>query len=54
MKLEFESDVCGLEKDKSFESAISQISKGFDQQDFYPSLEEKAATLLYLIIKNCS
>ncbi|MFT4781550.1 MAG: death-on-curing family protein [Pseudohongiellaceae bacterium] len=52
MKLEFESDVCGLEKDKSFESAISQISKGFDQQDFYPSLEEKAATLLYLIIKN--
>jgi prophage maintenance system killer protein len=52
MKLEFESDVFGLEKDKSFESAISQISKGFDQQDFYPSLEEKAATLLYLIIKN--
>jgi prophage maintenance system killer protein len=52
MKLEFESDVFGLEKDKSFESAISQISKGFDQQDFYPSIEEKAATLLYLIIKN--
>tara|TARA_R110002050_G_scaffold288232_1_gene439987 strand:+ start:190 stop:1209 length:1020 start_codon:yes stop_codon:yes gene_type:complete len=52
MKLEFKSDVFGLEKDKSFESAISQISKGFGQQDFYPSIEEKAATLLYLIIKN--
>lgn len=52
MKLEFKSDVFGLEKDKSFESAISQISKGFEQQDFYPSIEEKASTLLYLIIKN--
>jgi len=52
MKLEFESDVFGLEKDKSFESAIAQISKGFGEKDFYPSIEEKAATLLYLIIKN--
>ncbi len=52
MKQEFKSDVFGLEKDHSFESAISQISKGFGQQDFYPSIEEKAATLLYLIIKN--
>lgn len=52
MKLEFESDLFGLEKDKSFESAIAQISKGFGEKDFYPSFEEKAATLLYLIIKN--
>lgn len=52
MKQEFKSDVFGLEMDHSFESAISQISKGFGQQDFYPSIEEKAATLLYLIIKN--
>ncbi|AEV33258.1 Fic/DOC family protein [Owenweeksia hongkongensis DSM 17368] len=52
MKLEFESDVFGIEKDKSFESAIGQISKGFGERDFYPSIEEKAATLLYLIIKN--
>jgi hypothetical protein len=52
MKLEFESDVFGLEKDQSFESAIAQVSKGFDKEDFYPSIEEKAATLLYLIIKN--
>lgn len=52
MKKEFNSDVFGLEKDQGFESAISQITKGFDQEDFYPSLEEKAATLLYLITKN--
>lgn len=52
MKKEFNSDVFGLEKDQGFESAISQITKGFGQEDFYPSLEEKAATLLYLITKN--
>lgn len=42
----------GIEKDGSFESAITQISKGFGEKDFHPSIEEKAATLLYLIIKN--
>jgi death-on-curing family protein len=52
MKVEFKSGVFGLEKDKSFESAINQITKGFDDFDFYPSIEEKAATLLYLIVKN--
>lgn len=54
MKAEFDSDVFGLEKDQSFESSIAQISKGFGDIDFYPSLEEKAAMLLYLIIKNHS
>ncbi|WP_439482273.1 RhuM family protein [Cyclobacterium plantarum] len=49
---EFKSEVFGKEKDGSFESAISQISKGFGEADFYPTLEEKAATLLYLIVKN--
>lgn len=44
--------VFGKEKDWNFESAIGQISKGFGEEDFYPTLEEKAATLLYLIIKN--
>ena len=29
-----------------------QISKGFEDQDFYPTIEEKAATLLYLVTKN--
>lgn len=52
MKSDFESGVFGKEKDGSFESAVSQISKGFGEEDFYPTLEEKAATLLYLIVKN--
>ena len=52
MLTEFSSDVFGKEKDKSFESAIKQIEKGFGDTDFYPTLEEKAATLLYLIVKN--
>lgn len=43
MKHEFGSPVFGIEKDKSFESAIAQIAKGFGDQDFYPSIEEKAA-----------
>ena len=52
MKTEFNSPVFGMEKDKGFESAIRQIEKGMDHQDFYPSAEEKAAVLLYLITKN--
>src|SRR5690606_8863621 len=52
MRSEFESGVFGKEKDGSFESAVSQIGKGFGEEDFYPTLEEKAATLLYLIVKN--
>lgn len=52
MRSDFESDVFGKEKDGSFESSIAQISKGFGEEDFYPTLEEKAATLLYLIVKN--
>lgn len=54
MLSEFDSDVFGKEKDKSFESSVAQIGKGFATQDFYPTLEEKAATLLYLIVKNHS
>lgn len=52
MKADFDSNVFGKEKDGSFQSAVIQISKGFGDVDFYPSIEEKAATLLYLIIKN--
>ncbi|GGC37066.1 death-on-curing protein [Parapedobacter defluvii] len=52
MKADFESAVFGKQKDGSFQSAIAQIAKGFGDEDFYPSIEEKAATLLYLIVKN--
>ncbi|WP_372744153.1 RhuM family protein [Lutibacter sp.] len=54
MLTEFDSGVFGKEKDKSFQSSIAQIEKGFDANDFYPSIEEKAATLLYLVVKNHS
>lgn len=54
MKADYNSDILGKEKDKGFASSVNQISKGLGAQDFYPSIEEKAATLLYLIIKNHS
>lgn len=49
---EFNSKVFGIEKDGGFDSAINQIKQGWGQNDFYPSIEEKAAMLLYLIVKN--
>ena len=54
MKANFDSSVFGKEKDDSFPSSVAQIGQGFGDTDFYPTLEEKAATLLYLIIKNHS
>jgi prophage maintenance system killer protein len=54
MRREFDSFIFGKEKDDSFRSSVAQIGKGFGEVDFYPSIEEKAATLLYLIIKNHS
>ena len=40
------------EKDDSFKSSIGQIYQTFDGEDLYPSVEEKAAMLLYLVVKN--
>lgn len=54
MLAEFDSDVFGKEKDKSFQSSVAQIAKGFGENDFYPTLEEKATMLLYLVVKNHS
>jgi len=48
------SELFGHEKDKSFRSSIATIYQTFDGVDLYPSIEEKAANLLYLIIKNHS
>ena len=45
-------DLFGLEKDDSFKSAISTIYQSFDGIDLYPTLEDKASNLLYLITKN--
>ncbi|MDR3286748.1 MAG: virulence protein RhuM/Fic/DOC family protein [Prevotellaceae bacterium] len=44
----------GNEKDQSFRSSINTIYQTFDGVDLYPSVEEKAAMLLYLITKNHS
>jgi len=54
MKSEFASDVFANPKDDSFESSVNQIYQTFDGNDCYPTLEEKAAMLLYLITKNHS
>lgn len=42
------------EKDDSFRSSIGQIYQTFAGEDLYPSVEEKAAMLLYLVVKNHS
>ncbi len=49
-----ESQLFGVEKDKSFHSSIGQIYQTWDGQELYPSVEEKAAMLLYLVVKNHS
>ena len=49
-----ESTLFGNEKDGSFKSSIGQIYQTFDGNDLYPSVEEKAAMLLYLVTKNHS
>ncbi|NLU38028.1 MAG: cytochrome C biogenesis protein CycH [Bacteroidales bacterium] len=48
------SDLFGKEKDESFMSSISTIYQTFEGGDLYPSIEEKAANLLYLVTKNHS
>jgi len=52
MRQSFNSQVFGKEKDKGFESAISQIKQSFGNKDVYPTIEEKASMLLYLVVKN--
>ncbi len=54
MYSDFESDVFAQPKDESFKSSIGQIKQSFGGTEIYPSLEEKAANLLYLITKNHS
>lgn len=48
------STLFGNEKDESFKSSIGQIYQTFDGEELYPSVEEKAAMLLYLVTKNHS
>lgn len=48
------SSLFGNEKDDSFKSSIGQIYQTFGAEELYPSVEEKAAMLLYLVTKNHS
>lgn len=54
MRFGDESELFGNEKDDSFKGSIGNIYQSFGGQDIYPSLEEKAANLLYFITKNHS
>ena len=53
-KAQGNSELFGHEKDNSFRSSVSTIYQTFGGQDLYPSVEEKAANLLYFITKNHS
>lgn len=48
------SALFGREKDASFQSSVRTIYQSFDGEDLYPSVEEKAANLLYFVVKNHS
>lgn len=54
MRFGDESEIFGKEKDGSFEGSIGNIYQSFAGQDVYPTLEEKAAHLLYFVTKNHS
>ena len=54
MKFSSDSKLFGNEKDDSFKGSIGNIYQSFAGVDIYPSLEEKAANLLYFVTKNHS
>ncbi len=54
MKFNAASELFGKEKDESFKSSIGTIYLTFDGEELYPTVEEKAANLLYFITKNHS
>ena len=54
MRGRFSSDLFGVPRDESFRSSVSVIYQSFEGEELYPTAEEKAADLLYLVIKNHS
>lgn len=54
MKFSADSDLFGNEKDDSFKGSIGNIYQSFAGQEIYPTVEEKAANLLYFVTKNHS
>lgn len=54
MRRDFDSDIFGKPKDNSFDSSVHQMYQSFAGNDLYPTIEHKAAILLYLVVKNHS
>ena len=54
MKFGESSSLFGNEKDDSFKGSIGAVYQSFGGEDLYPTLEEKAANLLYFVTKNHS
>lgn len=52
MKFFGTSPLFGKEKDAAFKSALGAVYQSFEGKDLYPSVQEKAANLLYLVTKN--
>lgn len=52
LKINFDSDIFALERNKGLESIIHNIYLTFDEKDVYPSIEEKCVNFFYMIIKN--
>jgi len=52
MRIEFSTDLFGVEKECSFLNSIENVYQSAFGEDIYPSLEEKASNLLYFLIKN--
>ena len=52
LKFSANSNLFGMERDKGLESILGNIYQTFNNKDIYPSIEEKAANFLYLIVKN--
>jgi prophage maintenance system killer protein len=54
MKFNESSDLFGVERDESFRGIVAGIYQSFGGTELYPSVQEKAANLLYLIVKDHS
>ncbi len=52
LKYKEESELFGVERDKGLKSIIGNVYQSFSGQDIYSTIEEKAANLLYLVVKN--
>ena len=52
LKYKEKSELFGVERDKGLKAIIGNVYQSFSGQDIYNSIEEKAANLLYLVVKN--